>query len=415
MIKLMNTSFIFLLLVIFSCKLETDNKDVQTNAKVTQVIKNPAIGNSMQPFLFKDGKDILMSWTQKINDSSYTLNYSTLSDKKWSKAKEIAQSKDWFVNWADFPTIAKNENDLIAHFLQKSDKATFAYDIQIKQSSENGLTWSEAKKLHQDKTLTEHGFVTILPYKEDGFFMTWLDGRNTGVEAHDDAHESEAAMTIRAAIVKANGEIMDDTLIDVKTCDCCQTSAAITQNGPIIVYRDRTDEEIRDIYIARLIDKKWTKPKAIFNDNWKINGCPVNGPKAAALNSTLAVAWFTAAENIPKVNLVFSNDNGASFNAPIHIDNGRAIGRVDVALIDEQNALVSWMETTEFAAEIKVMKVHSDGTKSAALVVSPISAARGSGFPQMELINDEIVFAWNNVIDKLTTIKTLSFSIDVLQ
>ena len=403
--------FVFLLFAGVSCKQDKVKTEVEIKKSKIQFIKSPVIGNSMQPFLFNDGKNILMSWTQKLNDSLYTLNYSTLSDGKWSSAKEIIAGNDWFVNWADFPAIAKNKENLLVHFLQKSSPATFSYDIHIKQSKNNGLTWSNDKKLHQDNTFTEHGFVTFLPYKEDAFFITWLDGRNTG----DNFPKSERAMNIRTATILANGEIIDDTLVDDKTCECCQTSAAITNNGPIIVYRDRTDDEVRDIYISRLLDKKWTTPKAVFNDDWKINGCPVNGPKAASYKNTLVVAWFTAANNIPKVNISFSNNNGESFNTPIQVDNGKAIGRVDVALIDTKNALISWMETTEYAAEIKIVKVNIDGTKSEPFVVSEISAVRGSGFPQMELLNNEIIFAWNYIIDKQVTIKTASISIAILK
>ncbi len=406
MIKYIKIVLVFVVFALFSCEKE----DVKVST--IQLIKSPTVGNSKQPFLFKDGKNVLMSWTQKIDDSSYTLNYSTLSDHKWSEAKEITHGNDWFVNWADFPAIAKNKENILTHFLQKSDPATFAYDVYIMQSQNNGSTWSNDKKLHQDSTLTEHGFVTLLPYK-DGFFATWLDGRNTGGDAQGDSHESGGAMNVRTATITKKGKIMDDTLVDAKTCDCCQTSAAITQNGPIIVYRDRTDDEIRDIYISRWFDDKWTEPKAIYNDNWKVNGCPVNGPKAASFKNALVIAWFTAANNTPKVNISFSDNNGEHFETPIQIDKGKAIGRVDVALIDEENALISWMESTEFAAEIKTMKVNKDGTKSTVFVVSPISAARGSGFPQMELVDNEVIVAWNHIVEKQSAIKTVSFSIDV--
>ena len=116
----------------------------------------------------------------------------------------------------------------------------------------------------------------------------------------------------------------------------------------------------------------------------------------------------------PKVKLSFSDDNGESFETPIRIDNGKAIGRVDVALIDENNTLISWMETTEGNTEIKIMKVNKDGSKSTPFVISSISSTRGSGFPQFELLNDKIIVAWNHIVDKQSTIKIASFSIDVL-
>ena len=408
MIKIFKVLTICLISILFSCK------DEKVKLNTLQFIESPVVGDSKQPFLFSDGKSILMSWTQKVNDSLHSLNYSTLSGYKWTKAKEIANGDNWFVNWADFPAIAKNKDNIMVHFLQKSDTATFAYDVRIKQSVDNGITWKEDFKLHQDSTFTEHGFATILPYRDDSFFITWLDGRNTKGGDHGDEHKMAGAMNVRTAIVLSNGDIIDDTLVDHKTCDCCQTSAAITSKGPIIVYRDRTDTEIRDIYISRLIDNKWTKPKAVYHDNWEINGCPVNGPKADAFNNTLVVAWFTAANDHPKVNLSFSDDNGESFATPIRIDNGKAIGRVDVALIDDKNAIVSWMETTKKDTEIRMIKVNKDGSKSKMFVVSTISASRGSGFPQFELLNDKIIVAWNHIVDKQSTIKTASFSIDVL-
>lgn len=84
-----------------------------------------------------------------------------------------------------------------------------------------------------------------------------------------------------------------------------------------MVYRDRNDDEVRGIYISRLLDGSWTIPKPIHNDYWVINGCLVNGPKVAAFDNTLTVAWFTEADAIPKVNLIFSNDSGKSFDTPI--------------------------------------------------------------------------------------------------
>jgi len=407
MIKLVKLISALIVFGFFSCN--TEKPKVQT----IQILESPTLGYSMQPFLFSTDNDILMSWTQKINDSVHTLNYSTLSGGDWTDPKVIEQGNDWFVNWADFPAIAVNKENILVHFLQKSDPATFAYDVQLKQSSNNGFTWNEKNKLHKDSTNTEHGFVTMLPYKENSFFITWLDGRNTGGGGHGGEH-SGGAMNIRTATVLANGEIVDDTLVDAKTCDCCQTSAAITANGPIIVYRDRTDQEVRDIYISRFVNGSWTTPKSIHNDNWEIKGCPVNGPKADSFKNTLAISWFTAANNVPKVNLVFSKDNGESFNAPIQIDSGKPIGRVDIALIDEQNAIVSWMESTDEEAEIKMMKVNIDGTKSIPIVISTISASRASGFPQFELLNENVIVAWNHVSEQSSTIKIAILPIDLI-
>jgi len=403
--KLIILSFFFVVLI--ACK-----KEQNKNLAIEIVkIESPASTNSMQPFLFNNGKNLWMSWTEKINDSLHTLNYSKLENGKWENPIEITRGDNWFVNWADFPAIAENKGNILTHILKKSDPATFSYDIHVQLSKADNDSNIKEFKLHTDSTKTEHGFVTMIPYLNDSFFMTWLDGRNTGGGGHGDPHSTKGAMQIRAASVLPTGEVFEESLVDNKTCDCCQTSAAITSQGPIIVYRDRSDEEVRDIYISRMVNGSWSTPKPIHNDLWKINGCPVNGPKAAAFNNSLVVAWFTAADNIPKVNLSFSNNNGESFDSPIQIDNGNAIGRVDVAMLDDENALISWMEAKGDIAEIRVLKVNKNGVKKNPLLVSSLSASRSSGFPQMEVLNDIVYFAWNDDDENQPTVKTASVQI----
>ena len=400
----------FLVCILFlSCK-----EKIKEHSKVKKITTiEPLIPiNSKQPFLFSTKNELYLSWTQKINDSVHSVHFSSLNNGYWSKPIEIARGKNWFVNWADFPAIAVNKENILAHYLQKSDPRTFAYDVHLKLSNDKGKLWKDDFLLHTDSTKTEHGFVTLLPYKKDSFFVTWLDGRNTGGGSHDDEHNSHGAMNVRAARVLPTGEIIDDTLIDAKTCDCCQTSAAITPKGPVVVYRDRTDDEVRDIYISRLLDGSWTIPKPIHNDYWVINGCPVNGPKVASFNTALAVAWFTEADAIPKVSIVFSNDSGKSFDTPIEISSGKAIGRVDVAFLDEDNVLVSWMESTDAGAELKIIKVPREGKKFEPIVVAKMSSARASGFPQLEIVNGIVYMAWNHIEDKITTIKIKSFDVD---
>jgi len=391
--------FAFTIGLLASCKKEN---------VVMEDIKLPFAKNSIQPFLFANGDELLLSWTEKIDDSLASVHYAQYSDRKWSVPIKIAEEYNLFVNWADFPAIAKNNDNVLIHYLQKSAPSTYAYDVRLMVSNTNGNTFNSDFLLHNDGTATEHGFVTMLPYK-DNFFVTWLDGRNTEGAGHGDGHKSIGAMSIRAATVLSSGNVTNDMLLDAKTCECCQTSAAITPNGPIVVYRDRTDDEVRDISISRFVEGSWTIPKSIHNDNWQIKACPVNGPKAASYNATLAIAWFTAADNIPKVNLIFSYDGGNSFEKSIQIDSGKPIGRVDVALLDEDNALVSWMESTWKGAEFKILKVNKEGIKSKPIVISKISGSRASGFPQLELVNGTVYVAWNNVDGDTSSIQMKSF------
>ena len=367
-------------------------------------LASPSRSNSAEPFLFTDiDGTVYLSWIEK-NDGKASLKFSSLDNEQWSEPSVIASGTTWFVNWADYPMIATHGKQFVAHFLDKSGESTYAYDVKLTTSDDKGKNWLGPRVLHDDKKQAEHGFVTLLPYG-DKFFVTWLDGRNTvmeGMKAMDHHEGHHGSMSLRAAIMDAKGTKINEWELDNKTCDCCQTSAAITTNGPVVVYRDRSDAEIRDMSIVRLLDGQWTEPKTIHSDNWKIAGCPVNGPRVVAEGNNLAVAWFSAASDTSHVNVIFSTDGGATFSKPIRVDEGNAIGRVDIVMIDNRSVMVSWME----GSMIKAAKVNVDGTKEPSMIIASSSESRSSGFPQMTKSGNHVIFAWTD--DKEKNIKVAS-------
>jgi hypothetical protein len=396
-----NKLYIFLCVIAVGCSKKENTSDL------THSIPSPSKSNSAEPFLFasKDST-VYLSWIEKGEEKSI-LKFSSLTNDQWAEPITIASGNSWFVNWADYPMIAANGQHWVAHFLDKSAASTYAYDVKLITSADKGKTWGDPHVLHDDKKMAEHGFVTLLPYGE-GFFVTWLDGRNTVMEGMEemDHHEGHhGSMSLRAAILDATGNKINEWELDNKTCDCCQTTAAITSNGPVVIYRDRSDEEIRDMSITRLINDQWTAPKSIHNDNWKIAGCPVNGPRADAKGNNLLAAWFSAATDTAHVNVIFSADGGATFGNVIRIDEGGAIGRVDVVMLNDNSAIVSWMEGTM----IKVAKVHSDGTLEPSITVATSSDSRSSGFPQMTKSGNQLIFAWTD--DKEKNIKVASIKL----
>lgn len=397
-------ALIFLVLVI-ACK-DPGQKTGKEKDNIT-VLVSPADSLSAEPYLFTDKNGIVyLSWIEKGKEKS-SLKFAKLDNGQWSAPMVIASGNNWFVNWADYPMLASDGGDsLIAHILEKSEKSTYAYDVKLINSFDKGNSWSAPKLLHDDGKKAEHGFVSMLSYGEN-YFISWLDGRNTGMEGESGHHEGHhgGAMTVRAAVVNKQGIKSGEWELDNRVCDCCQTSVAITANGPVVVYRDRSEEEIRDISIVRMVNGQWTKPKTIFSDNWKIAGCPVNGPRVDAQGNNLAVAWFSAPDKKGQVNIVFSQDGGANFSTPIRIDEGKGIGRVDVIMLDEKSAMVSWME----GSVIKAARVYNDGKKELLITIASSSESRSSGFPQMTKSGNDVIFAWAD--DKQKTIKVASLSL----
>ena len=364
-----------------------------------------------------ENESVYLSWVAYLNDTTDALFYSRLMNGKWDTPTKIAEGANWFVNWADFPSLAAFngvEENLAAHWLQKSAMGTYDYDVRISLSDHQGKNWSPAFIPHTDGIPAEHGFVTMLPLGNGRILATWLDGRNTKtgeMSGHDHGHGHGGAMTLRTAEFDQVGKLYEEAELDSRICDCCQTDAATTPQGPAIVYRDRSEKEIRDISIVRKIKGKWTAPRPVFQDNWEIAGCPVNGPAIAASGNSVVVAWFTGAENKSRVKVAFSKDTGATFSSPITIDDGQPLGRVDVIWIDEDHALVSWLEQTDQKGEIRLARVNREGKTDASITAVQTNASRQSGFPILEKINEGFLLAWTNV-DSITTVKTMAISIE---
>ena len=385
-------------LTIFSCT----SKDV-----VVKEIPFLHENSNAQPSLVSGEGSLSLSWISSNEGEKSTLNFSQFKEGKWINTQTMATGSDWFVNWADFPAHAINENLILSSYLKKSDSGTYTYDVILSLQKLSGEKVKEDFLLHTDGVKAEHGFVSIIPNQNQGFFITWLDGRNT-VDKDLDGHHKP--MTIRFAEITNKGDVIDESELDSATCDCCQTSIAVTNKGPVVVYRDRSDKEVRDIYIARKINGIWGVPTPIHNDGWEINGCPVNGPKVASNSNNLAVSWFTVSNEKPTVNLSFSKSNGASFGTLIKINDDDAIGRVDVAFLNPQEVLVSYIEGDDVGTYLRIKKVSIDGKVSAPITISKIDGGRNSGVPQLEILDNEAFIVWTVFEGKKNQLKTVKLS-----
>jgi len=336
-------------------------------------------------------------------DDGTALKYASYEDGTWSEAKGVIEGQDMFVNWADTPSVKPlGDQRLAAHWLQISADLPYAYDVVYTQSVDNGVTWSEALRPHTDGTPTEHGFVSMFA---DGpsTGLIWLDGRKMVNEVTDDPLAS--GMTLRSAFIDENLALHREQLVDELICDCCQTDVAIASAGPVAVYRDRSTAEIRDIYVTRFADGGWLPGTPVAEDNWEIPGCPVNGPSIAANGKTVAVAWFTGANNRPVVKLSFSIDSGETFSAPIEVIDGSILGRVGVLLLDNNDVAVSWLQTgSDGKGDVNVRRIGKNGT------VGPIHSVNDGtasfSVPQLARSGNDLIFVWTeseNFVDRISS------------
>ena len=400
--------------LLFLCDCQTSTEETKKAKPILKELSVPT-KESGEPNLFVSETDeVYLSWVEYLNDTTDALLFSKLENEAWSKPQTITSGSDWFVNWADFPSLIAYQNEgqtLAAHWLQKSAKGTYDYDVHISQSHDGGQSWNPSFIPHRDSISAEHGFVSMLSLSNDRVFATWLDGRNTKKEdpenggAEHSGHGHHGAMTLRAATFDPSGNLYNEAELDDRICDCCQTSAALTEEGIIVAYRDRSEKEIRDIYVVHYVNEEWTDPTPVFQDNWLISGCPVNGPSVKANGNRVAVAWFTMDGEEGQVKIAFSNDNGKTFQEPYQVDEGNPLGRVDLMFLSEEEVLLSWIEKTEEAAEIRAIRVNPKGKSGDSFLLTETDPSRKSGFPVLAKSDDQLLLAWT-YIDSLTLVKT---------
>jgi hypothetical protein len=366
----------------------------QVTTPVVRMIDSPTAVSSEAPQLTVSERGVLLSWIER-DGSRALLKFAERTADGWTPARTAASGSDWFVNWADVPSVQRlTDGSLVAHWLQKSGASTYAYDVRLARSTDDGQSWTSSVTPHHDGTQTEHGFASLMQMPGAGLGLVWLDGRQMtgGHEGH-----GEGAMSVRFATFDGNWKQTVEMPVDTRVCECCPTTAVVTSDGLLAAFRNRTEDETRDIHVSRFENGKWTESKAVHNDGWQIAACPVNGPMLSADGRNVAVAWFTGANDAEHVFAAFSKDAGRTWSSPIRLDDNKAIGRVDVEMMPDGSAIATWIEGLDGGAEFRARRIRPDGSRGAAFTIAKVAATRTSGYPRVARSGNELVFAWLDV------------------
>lgn len=351
--------------------------------------------------LTPDGTPML-SWSEPDGEG-HALRFALWQNGGWGPVRTAATGTDWFINWVDTPgVITLSDGRFLAHWLplHPEGDSPYAYDIVVSRSYR--LAWSEPTLLNDDGLAAEHGFVSVARLA-DGPGVVWLDGRN---QAGGDHGHGAGAMTLRFATLDSAGRPTEAAVLDDRTCDCCPTAMVVATSGPVVAYRDRSEDEIRDIAVVRHVDGGWTEPVIPHADDWHIEGCPVNGPALDAVDSRVALAWFTAANDTARVWLAVSEDGGATWGERVQIDEGSPVGRVGVALLENGDPAVSWLESDGETARFLIRRVGSGRL----IEVARVAAARASGFPRIVRYGSGVLAAWTDP-DASPSLRTATVSL----
>jgi hypothetical protein len=365
-------------------------------------LPSPAGDETSAPQLTGEGDRTLLSWMERAGARA-TLKFAERTASGWSPPRSVASGTDLLVNAADVPSVrALADGTLAAHWMQNNGPDPEVYNLLLAWSKDGGTTWSRPTSPHHDGTKTQHGFASLYPVPGGGLGLVWLDGRAT---SPDSAHATDN-MSLRAAVYSKSGTELSETGIRGRVCDCCPTSVAMTSDGPVVAFRNRSDKEVRDIFVTRLVAGRWSTPAAVHNDGWRIEACPVNGPAISARTREVVVAWFSALTDEGHVFAAFSHDAGGTFGPPIRVDEAAAIGHAGVQLLKDGSAAVSWIEFAKQRSRFTVRRIEENGSRSAAVTVAGTGEDRVAGTPRLGVDRDGLVFAWTETRNGASRVRT---------
>jgi hypothetical protein len=375
---------------------------------IVQSIDVPAPAGSLVPqaSLTSTG-DILLSWLEPRSDNGYRFRAAMRRGAAWTNPVTVDDSPDVSMFGADLPGVAELPGGAWLAYWQRTDtKAVddpYATTIHLSRSTDQGMTWTPLPAPHRDGVSGQHGFLSAFSAGPE-LGLVWLDAQKQHHMHEGAKNEYVGAIGLRYASFESSGMQNADAFIDPITCECCPTSAAVTDRGPVVAYRDRVTPPgarpediryetatVRDIHVVRLEGGQWTPPRPVHADNWVINACPDNGPAVDAVGNRVVVAWWTAPDNRPHASVAFSSDAGDTFGEPIRVDLKAAEGQVTVAAVDGgRGAIVGWLEDHKTYARW----IGDDGRLGSPIALG--TAPNHARLPRWITVRNDVFAVWSD-------------------
>jgi hypothetical protein len=326
----------------------------------------------------QDGSPLL-SWIE-----SDELRYAIRKGAQWSAPRTIAAHRHFFHHPAEMPeVITLPGGSFLARWIEAPKTESEAEFIYV-SASRDGIKWTTPVMAHHDHSDVQHGLASMAANGDKDVSVFWLQALNG----------PDKPTSLMRTVVGADGNEVKEETLAADVCECCPTAVARTARGLLVAYRAHTKDDIRDIAVTRLESGRWTSPKLVYPDKWQVDACPVNAASVAAKGEKVAISWYTASGDKPRVELAFSMDSGATFGKAAVVSTGQAYGYTSIAIDDAGGAYVSWLEHSGDGARVLARHISADGVPGPVAQVAA-GTRKNLGYPRIVRAGNETWIAWN--------------------
>lgn len=321
---------------------------------------------------------VWLSWIEMVGDKE-SLRFSTFAPvlKNWSVPSNIKQDARFLsYEWpTPIPAITAGDTGyataawFIGGASHNPERSAF-----VSQTTDAGRTWGSEHPLTAEAT-TSIESVALATLADGRILAAWLDGR--------DFHKREKE--VLQLFARVLGESGPDVLVDpsVARVRSHLSLTAFPDGGALLAYHGHTDGNLTTVRTARFRGQTWDASKPLDSDVGR-----ATGPRLASDGGRVAVAWFTAANNNPRVLASFSPDAGARFLQPLRIDRGKPAGSVDTLILHDGALLVVWPEGD---GSVWLRRVTPDFTTDAPVQLAPPGATIAKAVPRVARVRIALV------------------------
>lgn len=179
----------------------------------------------------------------------------------------------------------------VVHLLWEQKNELNKITARYARSTDGGATFSTPLAIAADSGLHNQDFPSIAVDSSGNPCASWIDSRD--VENGNAKHPQLYVVRSTNGGVSFNMPVRATNIPDAGTCECCNTSIAVSPAGNIFVSFRSNFSNNRDIHIARSLDGGTTfSIVKAASESWVIDGCPMTGSSIAVdRNENAYVAW----------------------------------------------------------------------------------------------------------------------------